>query len=228
VNRTDTITDLAAALAKAQGEISGAKKDAENPHFRSKYADLASVWDAIRAPLAKNGLSVVQTPRLVAVGESTWMVEVESTLLHSTGQMIGDTLAVPVTKVDAQGVGSAITYARRYSLMALVGVAPEDDDANAAVGPSSDRVYSKPKEEIGNVTVKVSGVVQRPTGQGGEIKYVITGDDRQTYQTFVKAHAETAKSAKEAGQAVAIQYRQETFGRSVASLEEVAAAEPPV
>jgi hypothetical protein len=124
-----SIADLAAALCKAQAQMEGAKKDAANPHFKSKYADLASVWDAIRAPLTSNGLSVVQLLRSIQGG-----VEVETILMHSSGQQISDVFAVPATKNDAQGYGSAATYARRYALMAMVGVAPEDDDGNAAVG----------------------------------------------------------------------------------------------
>jgi hypothetical protein len=124
-----SIADLAAALCKAQAQMEGAKKDANNPHFKSKYADLASVWDAIRAPLTSNGLSVVQLLRSISGG-----VEVETILMHASGQQISDVFAVPATKNDAQGYGSAATYARRYALMAMVGVAPEDDDGNAAVG----------------------------------------------------------------------------------------------
>jgi hypothetical protein len=124
-----SIADLAAALCKAQAQMEGAKKDANNPHFKSKYADLASVWDAIRAPLTSNGLSVVQLLRSIQGG-----VEVETILMHASGQQISDVFAVPATKNDAQGYGSAATYARRYALMAMVGVAPEDDDGNAAVG----------------------------------------------------------------------------------------------
>ncbi len=141
---SDVITELAAALSKAQAEMRGASKDAENPHFRSKYADLASVWDACRGPLTKHGLSVLQSPRFTALGE-TWVVEVETRLLHSSGQWMADTISVPVSKVDAQGVGSAVTYARRYALAAFAGVAPEDDDANAAVGPARGREQSAPK-----------------------------------------------------------------------------------
>jgi hypothetical protein len=126
-----SIADLASALCKAQAQMEGAKKDANNPHFKSKYADLASVWDAIRGPLTSNGLSVVQLLRSIAGG-----VEVETILMHASGQQISDVFAVPATKNDAQGYGSAATYARRYALMAMVGVAPEDDDGNAASGPA--------------------------------------------------------------------------------------------
>ncbi len=148
ITHTENITDLSAALAKAQGAIKGAVKDSENPHFRSKYADLASVWEACRKPLSDNLLSVLQSPRLVSAGDGVWLVEVETKLLHATGQWITDTLAVPVSKVDAQGVGSAITYARRYALSAFVGVAPEDDDANAAVGTQT-AGFSAPQPPAG-------------------------------------------------------------------------------
>lgn len=132
MTRSEQINELAVALTKAQRTMKGAAKDSENPHFRSKYADLASVWDACREPLTANGLSVVQSPRLISAGDGQWLVEVETTLLHTSGQFMADALAVPVTKADAQGAGSAITYARRYALAAFVGVAPEDDDGNAA------------------------------------------------------------------------------------------------
>lgn len=134
---TPPLKELAAALAKAQATMAGAKKDAANPHFKSRYADLASVWDAIREPLTTNGLSVVQLLRSVQGG-----VEVETVLLHTSGESIGAVFGVPVTKADPQGYGSAATYARRYSLMALVGVAPEDDDGNAASAGDGGRDFA--------------------------------------------------------------------------------------
>lgn len=118
-----------AALAKAQGQIEGASKSSENPHFKSKYADLASVWEACRSALTDNDLSVVQFPDF----DGAETVTVQTILAHADGFERSHTIRLPVAKKDAQGVGSAITYARRYSLMAMVGIAPEDDDANAAV-----------------------------------------------------------------------------------------------
>jgi hypothetical protein len=132
MNRSEQINELAAALAKAQGEIEGAVKDKNNPAFRSKYADLGAVWDAIRAPLAKNGLCVVQHPTRIDGG-----VEVETVLMHSSGQWMSSTLAVPAAKQDAHGLGSATTYARRFALSAVCGVSPVDDDGNAATGRQS-------------------------------------------------------------------------------------------
>jgi hypothetical protein len=126
---SDQINEIAAALAKAQGQIEGASKGKVNPAFRSKYADLASVWDAAREPLSSNGLSVVQIPNKTPEG-----VELVTMLLHSSGQWISSRYPIKPVKDDPQGMGSAITYGRRYSLMALVGIAPEDDDGNAASG----------------------------------------------------------------------------------------------
>lgn len=125
--RSDSIAALAAALAKSQGQISGAAKDSANPFFKSRYADLSSVWEACRAALAKNELAVMQFDRSTDNG-----VEVETLLAHSSGEWVSETLALPVAKKDAQGIGSALTYARRYALSAMVGVAPDDDDGNAA------------------------------------------------------------------------------------------------
>jgi hypothetical protein len=129
MTKSESIAGLAAALAKAQGQMKGAIKDSANPFFKSKYADLASVVEAIRAAFSANGLSYIQTVEPSDKDE----VRVETTLLHSSGEWIScGILSLPVSKVDAQGYGSALTYARRYSLSAAVGVAPEDDDGNAA------------------------------------------------------------------------------------------------
>ena len=124
---SEQINEIAGALAKAQGEIDNAAKDAKNPHFKTSYADLASVRDAVREPLSKHGIAVVQ-----GVRSSTDGVEVETMLVHSTGQFFAETLMIPVGKRDAQSIGSAISYGRRYSLMAILGVAADDDDGNAA------------------------------------------------------------------------------------------------
>jgi hypothetical protein len=135
MDRSETLTELAPALVKAQAEMSGAKKDSTNPHFRSSYADLASVWAAVRGPLTSNGLAVIQSPRLEqAEGDvkGEVFISVETLLIHTSGEWISDTLAVPLGAVTAQGVGSAITYARRYALGAICGIAPEDDDGNQA------------------------------------------------------------------------------------------------
>lgn len=130
---SETIASLAGALSKAQAKIEGAKKDRANPAFKgTKYADLASVWDACREALTGEGLSIAQMPGTCANGQ----MEMTTMLMHSSGEWIRETLTIPLQKVDAQGYGSATTYARRYSLAAMVGVAPDDDDGNAASAPS--------------------------------------------------------------------------------------------
>lgn len=126
---SENIKDLATALAKAQGEVEGAVKGKANPAFKSKYADLASVWDACRVALTGNGLSVIQSPGELIEGKSMAMTTM---LMHSSGQWVRDRLTIPLGKIDAHGYGSATTYARRFALAAFVGVAPEDDDGNAA------------------------------------------------------------------------------------------------
>lgn len=132
---SESIVELADALSKAQGELKHAAKSAENPFFKSHYADLAGVTDACRGVLAKNGLSVIHG------AESTdgLMVTVTCRLMHKSGQWIETALALKPTKSDPQGMGSAITYARRYTLAAIVGVATEDDDGNAASAPVPER-----------------------------------------------------------------------------------------
>lgn len=129
MQRSEQLNELFAALAKAQGAYQAATKDSENPHFRSRYADLASGWNAVRAALSANGLSVIQDLTTDEQG-----VRVETILGHSSGQFISGDLFVPAARMDAQGIGSASTYGRRYALYAIAGIAPEDDDGNAAVG----------------------------------------------------------------------------------------------
>lgn len=127
---SDSIAALAAALAKAQSEIDTAKKAANNPHFNRKYADLASVWDACRDALSKNGVAVVQAPGT----DDSGAVTMTTTLAHSSGEWMSSTMACRPAKPDAQAIGSVITYLRRYALASMVGVAPEEDDGNAASG----------------------------------------------------------------------------------------------
>lgn len=140
MEKSETIGELAKALCSVQGKLTGAKKDSENPFFKSKYADLASVWDACRILLNENGLSVVQTNS--PSGENT--TTIDTTLLHNSGEWISGSLEVPLTKNDPQGLGSAMTYARRYGLSAIVGVCPEDDDAESATKREPDKQASTP------------------------------------------------------------------------------------
>ena len=131
MNQSDSITNLAIALSIVQGKLTYAVKDSNNPFFKSKYADLESVWDACRSLLAENGLAVMQFPGEFVDGT----MSLNTVLTHSSGEYISYLMSVPVTKPDAQGAGSALTYMRRYALAAVVGVVQADDDGNAASSP---------------------------------------------------------------------------------------------
>lgn len=127
--QSDQINELMTALAKAQGEMTHASKDSENPHFRSRFADLASVWKACREPLSKNGLAVTQT--LDFAGERQVLI---TQLGHSSGQWIKSIIVLPQSN-KPQETGSLLSYFRRYSLAAMVGVFQDDDDGEAATKP---------------------------------------------------------------------------------------------
>ena len=127
MNKSESIKELATALNKAQNEMGGASKDAANPFFKSKYADLGSVVKAIKEPFASNGLSYSQFP--INDGDR---VGVETMIMHSSGEWMNQSFTVKLAKQDAQGAGSAITYCRRYALQAIAGIPSEDDDGQAA------------------------------------------------------------------------------------------------
>ena len=127
--KSDKIDKLAAALAKVQGELEGAKSDSTNPFFNSSYADLHTVIKSSFPYLSKHGLSVSQGNEVIAGA-----VCITTTLMHESGQWLRSKIKLPMEKVTAQGVGAACTYGRRYGLSAIVGIAQYDDDANAISG----------------------------------------------------------------------------------------------
>lgn len=128
VRWSDTRSEFAKAMCKAQQELGTVAKNSTNPHFKSKYADLASVLDAVLPPLNDAGFSLIQSPS----GDDAGNVTVTTTLLHESGEWMESALKLRPVKTDPQGAGSAITYARRYAALAIAGAAPEDDDGNAA------------------------------------------------------------------------------------------------
>lgn len=132
MNKSENISELAKALSKAQAEMSGAKKSSNNPFFKSKYADLKEVIECVKEPFADNGLSFVQFPI-----SNDGFAGVETVIMHSSGEWISNEYMLKVAKNDPQGIGSAITYARRYALQAACGVPSEDDDAESAMGRST-------------------------------------------------------------------------------------------
>jgi len=137
--QSEQINELASALSKAQGEITPAIKDSKNPFFKSNYADLSSIWNACKEALSKNGLAILQTMDYLE-GQLTLL----TTLAHASGQWMRSYLPILTEKNNAQGIGSAITYMRRYALSAIVGITfgEEDDDGNGCVLPE------KKKEEL--------------------------------------------------------------------------------
>jgi len=139
--QSDSIAALAAALSKCQGMLSHAVKDATNPHLKSRYADLASCINAAKEPLSQNGLAVIQA---TAIQDGKTVLV--TTLCHSSGEWVKSVYPVNPVKVDPQGMGSAITYARRYSLSAIIGLAADDDDGQAASSPTK-LEPSKPEDK---------------------------------------------------------------------------------
>lgn len=158
ITMSPTIGKLAEALSKAQGEMGEARKEAENPYFRSKYADLATCWGVAREPLSRHGLAVVQTTaqEFAEIGEASrkqLVITVHTVLMHSSGEWISGALSMPLAKNDPQGVGSAVSYGRRYGLSAILGIVgrEEDDDGNSAsippaAAPAQARVKKTPAQ----------------------------------------------------------------------------------
>lgn len=143
MNKSDNIAELAKALSKAQADMSGAKKSSNNPFFKSKYADLKEVIECVKEPFADNGLSFVQFPI-----SNDGFAGVETVIMHSSGEWISNEYMLKVSKNDPQGIGSAITYARRYALQAACGVPSEDDDGESAMGRTSKQKKApEPKPE---------------------------------------------------------------------------------
>lgn len=127
MQRSESIAELSKALCKAQSDMGGAVKDANNPFFKSKYADLSAVVRAVKEPFSSNGLSYTQFPI-----EDNGRIGVETILMHESGEFLSQKFTVQLAKQDAQGAGSAITYCRRYALQAIAGIPSEDDDGNSA------------------------------------------------------------------------------------------------
>lgn len=200
MQQSESINELATALSKAQSQMAGAKKDSSNPYFKSNYADLSSVWDACRQPLTDNGLSVTQTSDVMM--EIPDHVIINTQLNHSSGQWIRSKLAMKPVKNDPQAIGSCITYARRYSLAAIVGISPEDDDGNAA-SLKSNRKDSKEENVsiwLGNVNdVSLDSTVKEFKKWWADNKDAITHDcgtagAARVYDHFINIGKQKAKT----------------------------------
>jgi hypothetical protein len=151
------IGKLTEALIKVQASLSPVKEESSNPFFKSKYADLASVWKSCKEPLSKNGLAVFQT--IENAGEQAYLV---TTLAHVSGQWMRSYMPIIMTKHDPQSFGSAVTYCRRYALSAIVGAytGDEDDDAETAMEPTRGAYKSRAAEYINQTqVVEISGLL---------------------------------------------------------------------
>jgi len=141
MNKSESTIEIAKALTTFQGILTSVKKDAINPFFKSKYATLDTIWDTIRKPLTDNGLSITQT---MGIHDNTDSV-LTTTLYHTSGEWISGEMLLNPVKNDPQGLGSAVTYARRYSISAMLGVvADEDDDANTATKTETAKDTTEP------------------------------------------------------------------------------------
>lgn len=161
---SESIAKLSLALVKVQGELNAVSKDGKNPHFKSTYATLQNIVESTREVLHRNGLAVVQT---FGQTDGTY-IDLTTTLLHESGEWISGTITVRPTKPDPQGLGSAATYARRYAYSAILGiVTDDDDDANAASQPGSDRApqanYGSDTREWLNVLDKEGKLTDKGT-----------------------------------------------------------------
>lgn len=168
MRKSEQINELVLALSKARAKFKPVHKKSENPYFKSKYADLAEIIDCTKDGLSENGLVVIQSPG--SYSPESGMVTLSTTIAHSSGQWLEDDFNIPVGKQDAQGVGSAITYGRRYAYGAALNVASEqDDDGNAAVGKKG---ASQPKAKV------IKGIIDEITDSGPDRTWLKIGKER--------------------------------------------------
>jgi len=184
---SEDITELSSALSKAQGQMVGATKDSENPFFKSKYADLAAVWNDIREPFSANGLSVVQMP-CNGVGTVTVITQIT----HTSGQWIRSRMSLVPMKADPQGIGSCLTYMRRYQLAAMAGVYQVDDDGNAASKPEQIGVEPVNMKVVQDCASRAMALVDEDSedytaGLANEILDSLSNDERIALQQILKA-----------------------------------------
>ena len=131
---SEKCANVLAAFVLAQQRVGVAIKTAENSHLKSRYADLGAVWDAVTDALRENNLAVMQMP----VGDSAGRLRLETVLVHTSGEWVSSEIDMPLTKQDPQAYGSAMTYARRYGLAALMGVTQDDEDGERATASANE------------------------------------------------------------------------------------------
>lgn len=189
MNRSESIKELALALHKAHTKIGAVAKTASNPFFKSKYADLASVVEAVKPALQSEGIVIIQ-----GLQDAEGGVAIETMLLHVSGEWISSTLRLPASKEDAQGYGSACTYGRRYGLQAICGLPAEDDDGNAATASAPVKALSvaaqkweemtpEQKKDLQEMADKVREVLKK---DGGIVAMKTLEEETTSYLTDEK------------------------------------------
>ncbi len=200
MDKSDSITELAKALSKMQGVLKSVPKDSANPFFKSKYASLDAIWETVRAPLTDNGLSIIQT----TFGER---IILETTLLHSSGEWVRSYLPINAAKTDPQGIGSALTYARRYSLAAILGVSADEDDDGEATTNHNPKVEPKQTAETKEHWCKEHNTAFFMRGKMKSYAHPIEGTKEWCYEptktepgeTIAKANKATMRPLKRGG-----------------------------
>lgn len=197
--QSETIGKLAEALARAQAVIENAKKESDNPFFKSKYADLSSIWEACRKPLTDNGLSIVQSP--VFLTEHPDMVGLDTRLCHSSGEWLEGRIVMKPVKSDPQSYGSCLTYLRRYSLQSFISICAEvDDDGNAATGKKTNTKHDGAKQP--NDIPDTIGQTPEENSPRGNVasqnaKSVLISDkQRKRFYTIAKESGKTDEEIK--------------------------------
>lgn len=184
--RSENLNELAAALAKAQGAMEAAAFNRVNPHFKNRYADLAAIWDAIRIPLSSNGLAVTQVTEIRERG-----FVLVTTLHHASGQWLAGEYALPVGG-RPQEVGSALTYARRYSLCGIVGIVADDDD-DAEAGNKVKASEPEPKRPNPHRTPPEDISDGEPNGEIPHVDGVVALPKAKSRETFAELEAEMVR-----------------------------------
>ncbi|WP_019100712.1 ERF family protein [Chromobacterium haemolyticum] len=201
VLKSESIAMIAPALVQARRDVGVAIKNAVNPHLKNKYADLGAVHDAIDNALDKNDLTPFQTP----VASDDAKLHLQTLLIHKSGEYIGGTLVMPMSKQDPQGYGSALTYARRYALAAMLNVTQDDDDGaraadwrakadEAACQPSQCDQMAGLLKQYGRTWEQLTAVYPRNTPYKGMAMDSVTAKDMDTLIKFVKGRLHESKN----------------------------------
>lgn len=189
--QSENINEISLALAKAQSEMTFACKTSVNPFYKSKYADLSSVWDACRDPLTKNGLAVLQ--QIQVIENKTFLI---TTMVHGSGQWFKSVAPVVPNKDDIQALGVAITYMRRYCLSAIVGITQDDDDAEGAMERKEKSISKDQFNELDNLLAYCSPEYQTKFNERlaskkiSSLKFLPASEFLVTRDSFIKKSQE--------------------------------------